>query len=141
LQRDRYWVESADTTAPGPVANDRLIGRFDPDDPARSIELVTEYLVEEIGEVLGSRDRAGLDSNLFDLNLDSLLLIEIGAKLGRELDFEVPTTAFLEFPTIRSFVGNLAELLGLVAAPGPDAADAAGRSSRRAQRAAARHSG
>jgi acyl carrier protein len=114
-----------------------LADAFDPADPARTVELITGYLVEEIGRVLGGADRASLDRNLFDLNLDSLLLIEIGAKLGRELDFEVPTTAFLEFPTIRSFVANLAELLGLVAAPSPDAD---GRTSRRAQRAAARTS-
>ncbi|MEZ0115428.1 phthiocerol/phenolphthiocerol synthesis type-I polyketide synthase E [Catenulispora sp. EB89] len=133
LRRERYWVESAGAGEPNPVAGDRLVDKFDRDDPAHNVELITGYLVEEIGRVLGNRDRAGLDSNLFDLNLDSLLLIEIGAKLARELGFEVPTTAFLEFPTIRSFVANLAELLGLAAAPGEKAVD---RMSRRAQRAA-----
>ncbi len=71
------------------------------------------------------------------------MLIEVVAELGEELGFEVPVTSFVEFPTIRSFVDNLAELMGLVpgTAPGGDGTTPAPRTSRRAQRAAARHTG
>ncbi|MFF7638691.1 acyl carrier protein, partial [Kitasatospora sp. NPDC008050] len=71
--------------------------------------------------------------------LDSLVLIEVVARLGEELDFAVPATSFVEFPTIRSFVDNLAELMGFAPDLQPGAAPApAVRTSRRAQRAAAR---
>ncbi|MEU6231857.1 beta-ketoacyl synthase N-terminal-like domain-containing protein [Kitasatospora sp. NPDC047058] len=143
FERRRHWAEPAGT-AHVAAATERLVDRFDPADPGRSVELITDYLVEEVGKVLGGRDQVGLDARLFDLGLDSLVLIEVGAKLGEELEFEVPTTAFLEFPTIRSFVHNLAELLDLAPAPGQgpdDAGAAAGRTSRRAQRAAGRHGG
>ncbi|MFF3165675.1 type I polyketide synthase [Streptomyces sp. NPDC003273] len=142
FERRRHWVEPGGhgPAAPAGRDDDRLLHRFEPDDPGHNVELVTDYLTGEIGKVLGGRDRAALDTNLFDLGLDSLVLIEVVAKLGEQLDFEVPATAFVEFPTIRSFVGNLAELMGLAPATGGAQAAPAepARVSRRAQRAAAR---
>ncbi|MEU1708745.1 beta-ketoacyl synthase N-terminal-like domain-containing protein [Streptomyces sp. NPDC005706] len=139
FERRRHWVDpgSHGPAAPAGRDDDRLLHRFDPADPEHNVRLVTDYLTGEVGKVLGGRDRAALDTNLFDLGLDSLVLIEVVAKLGEQLDFEVPATAFVEFPTIRSFVGNLAELMGLAPAPGGAPAEPA-RVSRRAQRAAAR---
>ncbi|MFJ4187798.1 type I polyketide synthase [Kitasatospora sp. NPDC089509] len=140
--RRRHWAEPAETAATAPTAGDRLIDRLDPADPDRGVELITDYLVDEVAKVLGDRDQVGLDARLFDLGLDSLVLIEVGAKLGAELGLEISTSAFLEFPSIRTFVQHLAELLELAPAPGRDAADAgAGRTSRRAQRAAGRQGG
>lgn len=142
FERRRHWVEPGAHTTDRPDQHaDRLIARFDPEDQQQNVELVTDYLVEEIGRVLGGRHLAALDTNLFDLGLDSLVLIEVVAKLGEELDFAVQATAFVEFPTIRAFVDNLAELMGL--APGPEAGanPSGGRTSRRAQRAAARQDG
>ncbi|GAA4894907.1 beta-ketoacyl synthase N-terminal-like domain-containing protein [Streptomyces coeruleoprunus] len=139
FERRRHWVEpGAHTTAPAPRDTDRLVDRLDPEDPRHNAGLITDYLVEEIGKVLGGRHLAALDTNLFDLGLDSLVLIEVVAKLGEELDFEVPATSFVEFPTIRTFVDNLTELMGFT--PGPESPGTpAARTSRRAQRAAARH--
>jgi phthiocerol/phenolphthiocerol synthesis type-I polyketide synthase E len=144
FERRRHWAEPGSAAIRVPDGTGRLIARFDPADAGHNVELITDYLVEEVGKVLGGRHRSDLDTNLFDLGLDSLVLIEVGAKLGEELDLDVPTTVFLEFPTIRSLVGNLAELLGLASALGPGsdgAGSSGGRTSRRAQRAAARHSG
>ncbi|WP_250399190.1 beta-ketoacyl synthase N-terminal-like domain-containing protein [Streptomyces cellostaticus] len=142
FERRRHWVEpgSHEAAVPAGRDDDRLLHRLDPADPEHNVRLVTDYLTGEIGKVLGGRDRAALDTNLFDLGLDSLVLIEVVAKLGEQLDFEVPATAFVEFPTIRSFVGNLAELMGLAPVPGggPAAPAEPARISRRAQRAAAR---
>ncbi|MFJ9773637.1 beta-ketoacyl synthase N-terminal-like domain-containing protein [Kitasatospora sp. NPDC101157] len=138
FERRRHWVEpGGHATAAAPAAADRLLARFDAEDPAHNVELVTDYLVEEIGKVLGGRHLAALETNLFDLGLDSLVLIEVVAKLSEELDFAVPATSFVEFPTIRAFVDNLAELMEFGPAQGTAPA-AAGRTSRRAQRAAAR---
>ncbi|WP_316524145.1 type I polyketide synthase [Kitasatospora brasiliensis] len=135
FERRRHWVEPGGATAAAPAGADRLLARFDQEDPAHNVELVTDYLAEEIGRVLGGRHLAALDTNLFDLGLDSLVLIEVVAKLSEELDFAVPATSFVEFPTIRAFVDNLAELMEF--GPAQDAAPAAAaRTSRRAQRAA-----
>ncbi|MEU5796215.1 beta-ketoacyl synthase N-terminal-like domain-containing protein [Streptomyces sp. NPDC047813] len=137
FERRRHWVEPGDHTARTEApAGDRLIARFDPADPQHNVELIRDYLTEAIGKVLGGRHLAAVDTNLFDLGLDSLVLIEVVAKLGEELGFEVPAASFVEFPTIRSFVDNLAELMGLAPGTAP-----APRTSRRAQRAAARHTG
>ncbi|MEU5165858.1 type I polyketide synthase [Streptomyces mutomycini] len=145
FERRRHWVEPGDHSARTEVApaGDRLIARFDPADPQHNVELIRDYTAEAIGKVLGGRHLAVLDTNLFDLGLDSLVLIEVVAKLGEELGFEVPAASFVEFPTIRSFVDNLAELMGLVpgTAPGGAGTAPAPRTSRRAQRAAARHTG
>ncbi|MFI5982197.1 type I polyketide synthase [Streptomyces sp. NPDC051555] len=139
FERRRHWaVPGAHAaTAAESQDTDRLIGRFDAQDPEHNRRLVTDYLVEEIGKVLGGRHLAALDTSLFDLGLDSLVLIEIVAKLTEELDFAVPATSFVEFPTIRAFVDNLAELMGFGAAPSGAAPAGDGRTSRRAQRAAA----
>ncbi|MGD9484538.1 beta-ketoacyl synthase N-terminal-like domain-containing protein [Streptomyces sp. TRM70308] len=141
FERRRHWVEpGVQDPAPAGRGGERLLDRFDPADHRGNVELVTDHLVSEIGQVLGGRDRVALDTNLFDLGLDSLVLIEVVAKLSEELDHPVPATAFVEFPTIRAFVDNLAELMGLdPAAPAADPADA--RTSRRARRAAARQGG
>ncbi|EHN77443.1 Pks, partial [Streptomyces coelicoflavus ZG0656] len=133
FERRRHWVEPGEhgTRPETAAAGDRLIARFDPADPEHNVELIREHLTESIGKVLGGRHLAAPDTNLFDLGLDSLVLIEVVAKLAEELGFEVQATSFVEFPTIRSFVDNLAELMGLApgTAPGGDAP--APRTSRR----------
>ncbi|KAF2776282.1 beta-ketoacyl synthase N-terminal-like domain-containing protein [Streptomyces sp. OM5714] len=143
FERRRHWVEPGDhgVRPETAAAGDRLIARFDPADPEHNVELIRDHLTESIGKVVGGRHLAAPDTNLFDLGLDSLVLIEVVAKLAEELGFEVQAASFVEFPTIRSFVDNLAEVMGLApgTAPGGDAP--APRTSRRAQRAAARHTG
>ncbi|MFF7638682.1 beta-ketoacyl synthase N-terminal-like domain-containing protein, partial [Kitasatospora sp. NPDC008050] len=100
FERRRHWVEpGAHTTAAASKDAERLLARFDPEDRRQNVDLVTDYLVEGIGRVLGGRHLAALDTNLFDLGLDSLVLIEVVARLGEELDFAVPATSFVEFPT------------------------------------------
>lgn len=77
------------------------------------ISLLTEYLRDEIGRALGPQPTEdGLPdpaAELFDLNAESLMLIELTAKLGDELAYPVPATGFIDYPTIDSFVENLFE--------------------------------
>ncbi|MFE2335669.1 type I polyketide synthase [Streptomyces coelicoflavus] len=143
FERRRHWVEPGDhgVRPDTAAAGDRLIARFDPADPEHNVELIRDHLTESIGKVVGGRHLAAPDTNLFDLGLDSLVLIEVVAKLAEELGFEVQAASFVEFPTIRSFVDNLAELMGLAGGTAPGGAAPAPRTSRRAQRAAARHTG
>lgn len=143
FERRRHWAEpGVPVAAGGPEAGDRLIARFDPADPRKNSQMVVDYLLAEVSRVLGEPGWGAEETNLFDLGLDSLVLIEVVAKLSEELDFPVPATSFLEFPTIREFVDNLAELMGLAPAEGGQPPEStAPRTSRRAQRAAARREG
>ncbi len=142
FERRRHWIEPHETSSPETATNtERLAARLDPQDGRYNATLLTDYLVEEVARLLGDDQQAGVDTNLFELGLDSLMLVEVTAKLGKELDFEVPATAFVEYPTIRAFVDNLTELMGY--GPPTEGATPAsdGRLSRRAQRAAARADG
>jgi phthiocerol/phenolphthiocerol synthesis type-I polyketide synthase E len=113
FERRRHWVEPSDqATARPEQGTDRLVARLSPDDPAHNAGLITDYLVEEIGKVIGGRHLVTPDSSFFGLGLESLALIEIVTKLGEELDFEVPATSFMEFPTIPLYVDNLIKMMG-----------------------------
>jgi acyl transferase domain-containing protein len=141
FERRPHWVEPGSrSTARAPEAN-QLITKLEAADEGQKVELVTSYMVEEIAKVLGDRERVRLDTNLFELGLDSLVLIGVTAKLAAELKFDVPASSFVEFPTIRSFVANLAELMGFGSRPEAGTNPSSGRLSRRAPRAAARHGG
>ncbi|KIG11705.1 Malonyl CoA-acyl carrier protein transacylase [Enhygromyxa salina] len=137
FERRRCWFEPGRGREQPPVASSRLRAVFDAGDPLAIHEALTTCVVDEVAKAVGGRERVRLDANLFDLGLDSLVLIGIAAKLATELRLEVPASSFVEFPTITSFVDNLSVQLGLTAAetsPGSE------RVSRRAQRVAARRS-
>jgi acyl carrier protein len=113
FERRRHWVDPGDQATVRPEqGTDRLVARLSPDDPAHNAGLITDYLVEEIGKVLGGRHLVATDTSFFGLGLESLALIEIATKLGEELDFEVPATSFMVFPTIPAYVDNLVRLMG-----------------------------
>lgn len=140
FERRRHWVEPQDATAPpnATTATDqgRLASGLAPNDSRFNTALLTDYLVEAIGKLLGGPQHAKVEANLFDLGLDSMMLVGIAATMGKELGFEVPATAFVEFPTIRAFVDNLAELMGLNPQSETSAPPDNGRLSKRARRAA-----
>ncbi|MET9225644.1 beta-ketoacyl synthase N-terminal-like domain-containing protein [Lentzea sp. NPDC003310] len=66
------------------------------------------YVQEEVMRIFGAQDGPpDPDQDVFELGLDSLVLIDISAKLGAELGRQVPASAFAEHPTIRGFVATL----------------------------------
>ncbi|SHN18539.1 type I polyketide synthase [Actinacidiphila paucisporea] len=113
FQRERFWYDPA----PDPAATDpermplraQLAGR----PVVVQVSLLTEYLRDEIGRALGPQPTEdGLPdpaAELFDLNAESLMLIELTAKLSDELSYPVPATGFIDYPTIDAFVENLFE--------------------------------
>ncbi|MEU6508496.1 beta-ketoacyl synthase N-terminal-like domain-containing protein [Streptomyces sp. NPDC046942] len=146
FDHERYWIEpDGAADRPAPAAAGRLGERVADAPDAEKATLITEFVQREIATVLGTADPldVDLDGNLFDMGLDSLILIEVIATLGDELDHEVRTSAFVEFPTVRSFVAALGEEMGFAQddTARPGAGDGQGRVSRRAQRAAARRAG
>ncbi|MFI6542821.1 beta-ketoacyl synthase N-terminal-like domain-containing protein [Streptomyces prunicolor] len=117
FDRRRYWID-ADTPVPSkaPRTARTLAERFEGLGPAAKAELVTRYLQELIGEAIGVEELGEVlpdpGRDLFDMNADSLMLLEITAKLSDELGCEIPSSAFIDFPSIESFVANLEELMG-----------------------------
>ncbi|MGI5506405.1 type I polyketide synthase [Lentzea sp. CA-135723] len=66
------------------------------------------YVQQEVMRIFGSQDGPpDPDQDVFEIGLDSLVLIDISAKLGAELGRQVPASAFAEHPTIRGFVTAL----------------------------------
>ena len=137
FERRRYWVEAVES--PAPAAGATLRDRMAAGDGTARLGLLADFIADEISTVIGYADgeRPDADRNLFELGLDSLVLIEITARLSTELGRTVPASSWVEFPTIAAFVGNLAGLLGVAAdvavagsAPAGPAFD--GRTSRRA---------
>jgi acyl transferase domain-containing protein len=112
FERRRYWVEAAGSPAPtvGATLRDRIAAV----DGAARPGLVARFIADEISTVLGYADdrRPDAERNLFELGVDSLVLIEITARLSAELGRPVPASSFVEFPTITAFVENLTGLLG-----------------------------
>ncbi|MEU6120597.1 beta-ketoacyl synthase N-terminal-like domain-containing protein [Streptomyces sp. NPDC047123] len=143
FDRQRHWIEPHGGAVPVTrAAGETLKDRFEGIPDTEKATLLTAFIRQEIAAVLGAPDPQTVDqdANLFDMGLDSLILIEVIAKLGDELAHPVRSSAFVEYPTVRAFVADLSAELGISSdgAPGTPATGAEGRVSRRAQRAAAR---
>ncbi|AKA08900.1 hypothetical protein SAZ_29080 [Streptomyces noursei ZPM] len=85
----------------------------------------------------GADDLPDLDRNLFDMDVDSLILIDITARLGTELGRPVPSSSFIEYPTIRAFTDHLVGSWHEGGEPGGDGAEGTAAPRRTSRRAAA----
>ncbi|MEV1064380.1 beta-ketoacyl synthase N-terminal-like domain-containing protein [Streptomyces sp. NPDC050263] len=141
FEHKRHWVEPDHLAVEPAQQPDTLSARLGAAVGNESVDIITEFVRHEIARVLGegSGRLPETEQNLFDMGLDSLILIDITARLGDALGEQVEASAFIEYPTIRSFAEHLAVVLNLVEdvpAPQDDV-----RTSRRAQRAQARRAG
>lgn len=81
-------------------------------DPIRA-QIVVAFIQREIARILGSDDDVPeATANLFDLGIDSLILIEVAATLSTELGGPVLPAAFVDHFTIRSFSEHLLVTMG-----------------------------
>lgn len=117
FERRRYWLDEGSPAASGDPGGGRTLAeRLEGLRAGEKAALVTRYLQEVISEALGAEELGeelpdpGRD--LFDMNADSLMLLEVTARLSDELGCEIPSSAFIDFPTIDSFVANLGEAVG-----------------------------
>ncbi|MFI7122702.1 type I polyketide synthase [Amycolatopsis sp. NPDC049868] len=115
FERQRYWVDAVDD----PQQSDKedaagLRHWVEAAAVGDKADLVVGFIQNEIANVLGTSELPAPDKDLFDLGLDSLILIDITAKLCSNLKRPVPSSSFIEHPTIRGFVDNLADELGLL---------------------------
>lgn len=132
FEHKRHWVEPDHRTAQRTQESDTLTEQLGAAVGYERVDILTEFVQHEIARVLGTEAERlpEVDRNLFDMGLDSLILIDITARLGDALGERVEASAFIEYPTIRSFTEHLAVVLGLVEKPAPQQDD--GRTSRRA---------
>jgi len=120
FERKRYWLEPEERPATaGRSGRGELRQRVEAAAGDDKLEVVVDFMQREIARILGG-DGSELpdpDTSLFHMDLDSLILIEVAAKLSAELECTVSPDAFVDHYTIRSFVDNLAPALGLPGAP------------------------
>nr|CRI73802.1 CongB protein [Streptomyces conglobatus] len=111
-EHKRHWVEREDTGS-GPdgsqAAAESLRGRFDSADRAGRQALVEDFLRRQVAGMLqgGTGSLPEVDADLFLLGMDSLMLIDIIARLGDELGRHVPATIDSEHPTIKELVDGV----------------------------------
>ncbi|AIA05957.1 hypothetical protein DC74_5497 [Streptomyces noursei] len=71
------------------------------------------------------------------MDVDSLILIDITARLGTELGRPVPSSSFIEYPTIRAFTDHLVGSWHEGGEPGGYGAEGTAAPRRTSRRAAA----
>jgi acyl transferase domain-containing protein len=122
FERERYWVEPAAAERRGAVPADAASRR-----PLHARpDLQTAYVEPEEGletavaaiwrEVLGV-DRVGAADSFFELGGDSLVAVEVAARLKETLNRDVPAVAAYEGTTVRA----LARLLASAPEPAEEA--------------------
>ncbi|MFI5781327.1 type I polyketide synthase [Nocardia sp. NPDC051570] len=110
----RHWVRPDDDEA-GAVGAAVFAAATADEQVGRLKSLIDTELGEMVkGDV---RSRITRDENLFEAGVESLMLIELVARLGKALDRDVPSSLFVEYPTVNSFGDRLAVILGIREAP------------------------
>lgn len=109
FERRRFWIEPtrkrSATAREAPLREQIALAST-----AERVTLVEDFLCRIVAQILGDADEdPSFDptTNLFDVGLDSLMLIELASKLSDELGRSVRATTFIEHPNIRAFVGEL----------------------------------
>jgi acyl carrier protein len=72
---------------------------------ATKVEEVIGAIWSEVLQV----ERVGVEDNFFDLGGNSLLVVQVLAKVEKELQFKVPTIKFFQYPTISTFARYLTQ--------------------------------
>lgn len=113
FERKRCYVDSGGPAVQESTVASLLMRVLEAESPLRARHLIISHMQRSIGDVLGLPQDAppSPDKNLLDLGLDSLVLIELAAKLGNELGISIPASSFVEYPTITTFSDNVARLL------------------------------
>jgi phthiocerol/phenolphthiocerol synthesis type-I polyketide synthase E len=70
----------------------------------------TEAELAEIWSRVLRLDQVGIDDDFFQLGGNSVLAIELVARIRRRLKVPVPTSAVMGFPTVRGLAGQIDEL-------------------------------
>ena len=120
FERKRYWIDADRRETASQPGRPKLKQQVDEASGIDRVQLVVDYIQREIARILGNESDQFLDAdtNLFDLGIDSLILIELASKLSTELDRSVSPSLFVDHFTIRAFGVNLVRILGYEAGTG-----------------------
>jgi acyl carrier protein len=66
-----------------------------------------EKTIANIWQMALQADGIGLDDNFLEIGGHSLLMVEVAAKLQKELQLEVMVTELFEYPTVRALARHL----------------------------------
>ncbi|WP_431898202.1 SDR family NAD(P)-dependent oxidoreductase [Micromonospora haikouensis] len=92
-----------------PVLGERLAGRTE----AAQLEILLEFLHQEMAVALGHRETAtiDLDRGFLELGFDSLTALELRNRLSEVAGWRLPATTLFDYPTPRKLAARLRELL------------------------------
>ncbi|ROO62112.1 acyl transferase domain-containing protein [Micromonospora sp. Llam0] len=91
-----------------------LLGLAGPDRQDR----LRSAIAELVGETIGDTGRIDDNRGFAELGLDSIMAIDLRARLSHALDVELPATAALDHPTVRAMTAFVDSLLPAADQPG-----------------------
>jgi acyl carrier protein len=116
FERKRFWVDSKERAHPASAnaVTRKLSDVLQGAGTAEAVDAIDKFLQAKIAVILGKDAAApSPDASLFDFGIESLVLIELAARINSELPRPVPPTAFMTYPTIRKFATHVVETLDL----------------------------
>jgi len=113
FERKRYWIDADRQEGSSQGSRPKLKQQIAEAGEIARVQLVVDFIQQEIARILGTEsDQFDADTSVFDLGIDSLILIEIASKLTTEMGHSVSPSLFVDHFTIRAFSVNLIKILG-----------------------------
>jgi acyl transferase domain-containing protein len=113
FERKRYWIDADLQERSSQGSQPKLKQQIAEAGEIARVQLVVDFIQQEIARILGNEsDQFDADTSVFDLGIDSLILIEIASKLTTEMEHSVSPSLFVDHFTIRAFSVNLIKILG-----------------------------
>ncbi len=106
-------VLTAPSASPGTPARSGLRRRLERAPEEARLSLLMEYLGQEVMRVLGLPSPVAPDAGLFDLGMDSLMVVELRNRINQELRLgsALSPTALFDHPSVRALAAHLVERL------------------------------
>jgi acyl transferase domain-containing protein/protein-L-isoaspartate O-methyltransferase len=118
LQRDRPFLtevgirveQDVETVATSAEIRSGLLQRLAALDDDEAFELLTAHVHGEVAQVLGLDAPHALEPSqgFFSVGMDSIMTVELRARLERSIGLRLPTTIAFEYPTVEALTGYLA---------------------------------
>jgi phthiocerol/phenolphthiocerol synthesis type-I polyketide synthase E len=111
FDRRRHWIDAPQHVIRNVEARDgKLRHRLASADPSGAVPVAIAFIQAEIARILGTKHLPDADANVFDLGIDSLILIEVAAMITAELERTIAPSLFVDHFTIRAFATNLVSM-------------------------------
>lgn len=117
FERQRFWVDALPSPPKEPASSPLLLEpavaemENSEDGAAALWSIGTVKIVADLWRMLLGIDTVDPDSNFFDAGGDSLLATKLVARLGDELDIELPVGIVFKFPALQALASAIDELI------------------------------